>query len=55
MNASKHNFVSVFSLDQPLYWKVTTIILDSPPDSYLESIVVVVGGIHTSVNLLLND
>ena len=38
-----------------IYWKVTNIVLDSPPGSYLESIVVVVGGIHTSVNLLLSD
>ena len=53
--ASKHHFVSVFSLDQPLYWRVTKIILDSPPGSHLESIVVVVGGIRTSVNLLLSD
>ena len=37
---SKHHFVSVFKLDQPLYWKVTKIILDSPPGSHLESIVV---------------
>ena len=53
--ASKHDYVSVSSLDEPLYWKVTNIILDSPPGSHLESIVVVVGGIHTSVNLLLSD
>ena len=51
--ASKHHIVSVFSLDQPLHWKVTEIILD--PGSHLESIVVEVGGIHTSVNLLLSD
>ena len=48
--ASKHHFVSVFSLDQPLYWKVTKIILDSPIGSHLESIAVVAGGIHMSVN-----
>ena len=48
--ASKHHFVSVFSLDQSLYGKVTNIILDSPPGSHLESIVDVVGGIHMSVN-----
>ena len=53
--ASKRHFVSVFSLDQPLYWNVTKIILDSPPGSHLESIVVVVGGIQTSVNLPLID
>ena len=53
--ASKHHFVSVFSLDQPLYWNVTKIILDSQPGSHLESIVVVVGGIHMSVNYLLSD
>ena len=29
--ASKHHFVSVFSLDQSLHWKVSKIILDSPP------------------------
>ncbi len=42
-----------YSLDQPLLLKVTKIILD--PVSHLESIVVVIGGIHTSLNLLLSD
>ena len=50
---SKHHFVSIFSLDQPLKWKVTKIILDTV--SHLKSIVIVVGGIHVPVNLLLSD
>ena len=53
--ASKHHFVSVVTFDQPLYSKVTEILLDPPPCSLLETTVLVVGGFHTFVNLLLSD
>ena len=39
----------------PIYWMATKIILDSPPGSHFESIVLVVGEIQTPVNLLLSD
>ena len=53
--ASKHHLVSVVTFDQPLYWKATNIILDSQQDSHLESIVLVAGGFHASMDLLLRD
>ena len=46
---------SVVTLDQPLYSKAKKIILDSPPGSHLEYIVLVVGEIHTPVNFRLSD
>ena len=52
--ASKHHFVSVVTLDQPLYWEATDI-LDSPRGSHLESFVLMVGGFNTSMNLLLGN
>ena len=53
--APRHHFVPVVTFDQPLYSKATEIILDSPPCSLLETIVFVVGGIHTFVNWVLSD
>ena len=53
--ASEQHFVSIVTLDQPLCWKATHIIPDSPPGSHLESFVLVVGGIHMFGNLLLSD
>ena len=50
--ASKHHLAPVITFDQPLYWKATEIILDSPPDSQLKSIVLLLGGFHTFMNLL---
>ena len=50
--ASKHHLVPVVTFDQPLYWKATEIILDSPPDNHLKSIVLLLGGFHTFMNLL---
>ena len=53
--ASKHHLVPVVTFYQPLYWKAIEIIIDFPPCSLLEIIVLVVGGFHTFVNLLLSD
>ena len=54
--ASMHHFVHIVTFDQPyVYSKATEIILDSPPCSLLETIVLVVGDCDTFVDLLLSD
>ena len=50
--ASKHHLAPVVTFDQPLYWKAAEIILDSPQCSHLKSIVLLLGGFHTFMNLL---
>ena len=50
--ASKHQFAPVVTFDQPLYWKAAEIIKDSPQCSHLKSIVLLLGGFHTFMNLL---
>ena len=53
--ASKLHFAPVVTFAQPLYSKATEIILDPPPSCLYETTVLVVGGFHTFVNLLLSD
>ena len=50
--AYKHHLDPVVTFDQPLYWKAQEIVLDSPPGSHLKSIVLLLGGFHTFMNLL---
>ena len=42
----------VVTFDQPLYWKASEIIEDSPSGSHLKSIVLLLGCFHTFMNLL---
>ena len=50
--ASKHHLEPVITFDQPLYWKAAEIIQDSPSNSHLKSIVLLLGCFHTLMNLL---
>ena len=50
--AYRHHLDPVVTFDQPLYWKAQEIVLDSPPGSHLKSIVLLLGGFHTFMNLL---
>lgn len=50
--AIKHNAPPIITFDQPLYWKAAEIIMDAPQSSPLKSIVLMLGGFHTFMNLL---
>lgn len=51
--ASEHHFIPVVTFDQPLFWKASNIISDSPPGSHLRNIVLLLGNFHTFMNLLI--
>ena len=50
--AIKHKAPTIITFDQPLYWKAAEIIMDAPQSSPLKSIVLMLGGFHTFMNLL---
>ena len=49
---SMHHLTPVITFGQPLYWKATVIIQESPPGSHLKTIVLLLGGIYTFMNVL---
>ena len=50
--AIKHNAPPIITFDQPLYWKAAEIIVDAPQSSPLKTIVLMLRGFHTFMNLL---
>lgn len=50
--ANKHNAPPIITFDQPLYWKAAEIIMDAPQSSPLKSMILLLGGFHTFMNLL---
>jgi hypothetical protein len=48
----KDNLPTIIAFDQPLYWKVAEIIIDAPQSSLLKGIVLILGCVHTRMNLL---
>lgn len=47
-----NNDTAVITFDQPLYWKAAQIIQEGPSSSPLKTIVLMLGGFHTLMNLL---
>ena len=50
--AVKHGITPIMTFDQPLYWKVSEIILDAPQNSPLKEIILLLGSFHMLMNLL---
>ena len=48
----KENKTPIITFDQPLYWKASEIIFDSPESDNLRRIVLMLGSFHTFMNLL---
>ena len=47
-----HHVTPIITFDQPLYWKAAGIIYDTPGNSQLKNIVLMLGSFHTFMNLL---
>ena len=50
--AAQHNFMTVVTFDQPLFYKAYLLINNQPPDSPLRKIIVRLGGFHTIMSFL---
>lgn len=50
--SKRYGIPTVVTLDQPLFWKASEIILDSPKDSHIKDIVLMLGSFHLLMNLL---
>ena len=50
--SGKNNVTPVVTFDQPLFWKATTIINNSPVTSPLRKVVLRLGGFHTEMSFL---
>ena len=50
--SKRYGIPTVVTLDQQLFWKASEIILDSPKDSHIKDIVLMLGSFHLLMNLL---
>ena len=50
--SKRYGIPTVVTLDQPLFWKASELILDSPKDSHIKDIVLMLGSFHLLMNLL---
>jgi len=50
--ATTHGITPIVTFDQPLYWKVSEITVDTPQNSHVKEIVLLLGCFHMLMNLL---